>query len=66
MPTYKFHCVKCGLMTEANFKITECDDEAKFPKCTKCGDVMQKTWIMNENGHGFVLKGRGWFKKGGY
>jgi len=66
MPTYKFLCRKCNLNLEHELTIRECDETEKFPKCPGCRETMTKVWIANENGSGFILSGRGWFKKGGY
>jgi predicted nucleic acid-binding Zn ribbon protein len=43
-------------------KITATKED--FPRCPECGTRMDKVWITPEGG--FVLKGGGWFNKGGY
>ena len=63
MPTYRFLCSDCGLAQEVVLKITEMDQKEKHPVCT-CGKKMERCWITPEGG--FILKGTGWFKKGGY
>lgn len=62
MPTYKFVCPKCGETKEEILKITA--EKEEFPECEKCKVKMQKAWITPTGG--FILKGTGWFNKGGY
>lgn len=62
MPTYRFLCAKCGKTVEEMCKITIKPNE--YPACPECGNKMDKIWINAEGG--FVLKGGGWFKSGGY
>lgn len=62
-PTYRFICKMCGLSTEKSLKISSRDDESKWPICD-CGAIMERAWISPEGG--FILRGRGWYKKGGY
>ena len=62
-PTYKFMCTKCGLSMTQSMKMSSSQDETKWPLCD-CGERMQKTWISPQGG--FILKGKGWYKKGGY
>jgi predicted nucleic acid-binding Zn ribbon protein len=38
--------------------------ENEYPLCPECDHKMDKIWINAEGG--FVLKGGGWFKNGGY
>lgn len=64
MPTYRFMCPKCSLSCEvSHVPITADEDHPAWPEC-QCGVKMQKVWINPEGG--FVLKGGGWEKKGGY
>ena len=62
VPTYRFLCAKCGKTLEQMCKITIKENE--YPLCPECDHKMDKIWINAEGG--FVLKGGGWFKKGGY
>lgn len=64
MPTYRFVCKKCALMTEKELKYSEFSDPSKYPLCQSCGSEMDKVWISPEGG--FILKGEGWHKKGGF
>lgn len=58
MPIYKYKCKKCDKVTE---KIQSF--EAPPPKCKNCNIDLEKL-IANKGG--FILKGNGWFKTGGY
>lgn len=63
MPTYRLRCQnpKCDHEEEQFVFITE------LPKlkCPKCGGKLKTAFTLNSEG-GFILKGKGWFKKGGY
>lgn len=69
MPTYLSKCPKCGEEQEYFCKISE--REIATPHCSTCKDEAgqplkaEPAFIGNPDG-GFVLKGNGWFKKGGY
>jgi putative FmdB family regulatory protein len=62
MPTYNAKCEKCKVIIEYIAKITDMDKD--IPTCPQCEKLMERTY-MGATG-GFVLKGRGWFKDGGY
>lgn len=65
MPTYNAKCPKCEHIQEYFCKMSEREAKEALPDCEKCGTKMENSTTFNENG-GFVLKGHGWFKKGGY
>lgn len=58
--TYEYVCKECGHHWEAEQKIT---DDA-LTTCPACGKESAERLISG--GGGFVLKGGGWFKNGGY
>lgn len=63
MPKYDAKCGKCEEVFEYEAPILEAGDPP--PPCPKCGhDKTVKQFALNSGG--FVLKGSGWFKKGGY
>ena len=61
MPTYDFQCSTC----KKRFSRFVFMSEVKKQKCPECGGKSKVLWTPNTQG-GFVLKGKGWFKKGGY
>lgn len=69
MPTYDAKCPKCEEKKEYFCKISE--RESALPHCSTCKDEaggplkMVPSFSGNPQG-GFILKGRGWFKSGGY
>lgn len=69
MPTYNAKCSSCGEEQEYFCKISE--RESALPPCSTCKDAEGRpvqtvaAFTANTAG-GFVLKGSGWFKKGGY
>jgi len=60
MPTYNYECKKCENKLEVMQKITA-EPLITCPKCNK--DELKKVIVSNG---GFQLKGKGWFKSGGY
>ena len=63
MPKYDAKCEKCETIFEYTAPISTAGDPP--PPCEKCGHP-KTTKVFVINGGGFVLKGEGWFKKGGY
>ena len=63
MPTYNYVCKECEDATEVIQKISA----DPLTTCTKCGaeDGLKKVMVPSTTG-GFQLKGKGWFKSGGY
>jgi putative FmdB family regulatory protein len=60
MPTYNYRCDSCGHEVEVVQKMS--DQPLTFcPECNK--EELKK--IIKATG-GFQLKGKGWFKSGGY
>jgi len=62
MPTYLAKCPKCSKELEYYAKIQ--DKEKDLPECPDCL-IKMITAFLGATG-GFILKGQGWFKKGGY
>lgn len=62
MPTYNAKCPKCQIEKEYIARIS--DRETDTPNCPQCGEKMETAYMPAQGG--FVLKGPGWFKKGGY
>ncbi|MGY8865974.1 MAG: FmdB family zinc ribbon protein [Methylophagaceae bacterium] len=60
MPTYNYECKKCAEQLEVFQRITA-DPLTTCPKCNK--DELKKIIVASG---GFQLKGKGWFKSGGY
>ncbi len=60
MPTYDAKCSSCEHVQEYYAPITH--DEP--PPCEKCGAKTQRTVVANVGG--VILKGRGWYKPGGF
>ena len=60
MPTYNYECKKCENKLEVMQKMS--DDP--LTACPKCNEEELKKVIVA--GGGFQLKGKGWFKSGGY
>jgi putative FmdB family regulatory protein len=60
---YDAKCNKCEHVFEYDAPISEAGDPP--PPCPKCGH-METTKQFALNSGGFILKGNGWFKKGGY
>ena len=60
MPTYEYECEKCGLAVDITRKLSE---KAEPVPCPNCGKPMAQ---VITGGNGFVLKGGGWYKGGGF
>ena len=54
MPTYEYHCQKCGRQFEYVQKISEPPKK----KCENCGGKLERLI----SGGAFILKGGGWYK----
>lgn len=63
MPKYDAKCDKCGIIFEYEAPILEAGDPP--PPCPTCSNFETKK-VFSLNSGGFILKGKGWFKKGGY
>lgn len=63
MPTYSYECKKCGHEFDIIQRISD-DALTDCPEC-KAKDELKKVIKPSESG-GFALKGKGWFKTGGY
>lgn len=63
MAKYDAKCNKCEYIFEYDAPISEAGDPP--PPCPECGCV-ETTKQFALNSGGFILKGYGWFKKGGY
>jgi putative FmdB family regulatory protein len=61
MPTYSYKCKECALEFDIVQRIV--DDTLK--DCPDCKKPSLKKVIKPGDG-GFALKGKGWFKSGGY
>jgi len=61
MPTYTYECEKC----EEGFEIVQKMSDDAIEDCPICKETKSIKKIINPAG-GFRLKGRGWFKNGGY
>lgn len=69
MPTYCGQCPKCAQKIEYFCSIS--DKETALPVCPDCKDengqpVKTKSAFMANTDGTFILRGHGWFKKGGY
>lgn len=58
---YDYQCMDCDHEQEVEHKITQ--DPGVI--CEECGGACKRL-ISAQAGTGFVLKGKGWFDKGGY
>lgn len=61
MPTYSYECKKCG----HEFDIVQRMVDDPLTDCPSCNEKELKKVIKVSDG-GFALKGKGWFKSGGY
>jgi|TARA_R110000851_G_scaffold62317_2_gene143021 putative FmdB family regulatory protein len=61
MPTYNYECKNCESKLEVIQKITA-DPLTTCPECKE--DELKKVFVAGSGG--FQLKGKGWFKSGGY
>lgn len=59
MITYEYECSNCQHRWEAKQNISD-------PKLTTCPECHQETAQRLISSGTFVLKGQGWFNKGGY
>lgn len=62
MPTYSYECKKCGHEFDIVQRIVD-DALTDCPEC-KSKDELKK--VIKAGDGGFALKGKGWFKTGGY
>lgn len=60
MPTYDYHCEHC----DTEFTCYRSIKDETLPECPECGAKTVRKLVSK--GTGFVLKGDGWEKKGGY
>lgn len=60
---YDAKCNKCAHVFEYERSIKE--SVTPTPPCPKCASTETEK-VITLNGGGFVLKGQGWYKKGGY
>ena len=60
MPTYTYKCPRCETIREVVKRIAKADTPEW---CEPCKRMMIKTPPKNTT---FALKGKGWFKSGGY
>lgn len=59
MPTYEYKCGSCN----HEFEIDQNIKDEPLKKCEKCEQESLRRLV---SGAGFVLRGDGWFKTGGY
>lgn len=62
MITYNAKCEPCG--TKVSYQAKMSEREASLPTCPVCKEVMELDFTPNEGG--FILKGSGWYKSGGF
>lgn len=62
MPTYSYECKKC----KHEFDIMQRMSDDALKDCPECGKRELKKVIKPSQSGGFALKGKGWFKSGGY
>ncbi|MCK5021430.1 MAG: hypothetical protein KAS32_30745 [Candidatus Peribacteraceae bacterium] len=62
MPTYTATCEECKIKVEYQCAVRKRDDDV--PSCPNCKEPMAR--VFTGNAGGFILKGRGWYKKGGF
>jgi len=60
MPTYEYHCKECEFVWEEVQKMSE----KPLTTCPNCEEESAERLVSG--GQGFILKGGGWFKSGGY
>jgi putative FmdB family regulatory protein len=60
MPTYSYRCNKC----KVEFDTVQRMSDDKLTQCKDCKTETLERIITSTNG--FELKGKGWFKSGGY
>jgi putative FmdB family regulatory protein len=61
MPTYNYVCKKCDHAFEKMQRNVD-DPLSNCPECKE--DELKKVFVAGSGG--FQLKGKGWFKSGGY
>lgn len=61
MPTYTYVCTGCAHEIEAQRAVS---DRMRAEICPKCKSPAERAFRANYGG--FILKGGGWFKKGGF
>ena len=57
MPVYTYDCVSCG-----DIEVDQSIKDDKLTECPACGEHVERVITSTS----FVLKGGGWFDKGGY
>jgi predicted nucleic acid-binding Zn ribbon protein len=62
MPTYLGRCPECEYEEEYWAKMDRQHEDCPF--CPDCGEQMDSVPIVNEGG--FILKGDGWHRGGGF
>jgi len=62
MPTYSYKCKECN----HEFDIQQRMSDDKLTECPECKKEELVKVITPTIGGGFQLKGKGWFKSGGY
>ena len=60
MPTYSYRCNKC----KVEFDVVQKMSDDKLKHCKDCNTETLVRIITSTNG--FELRGKGWFKSGGY
>lgn len=61
MPTYNYKCNKCHHTFQQMRPIKNRDE---LPDCPRCNHESSRIFISPEGG--FILKGHGWYKPGGF
>jgi len=62
--TYSFRCSLCYGVSDFRMSMSETKPEMKLP-CPVCEQETDHVKVITTTG-GFQLKGKGWFKTGGY
>jgi putative FmdB family regulatory protein len=62
MPTYNYKCKKC----DHAFEVIQRMSDDVLINCPECKENELKKVLVASTVGGFQLKGKGWFKSGGY
>jgi len=62
MPTYNYRCKGC----DHRFEIMQRMSDDPLVICPECNEEELKKVMVASTTGGFQLKGKGWFKSGGY